>query len=80
MFRVQKHVFQEWLVKQMLSLQKTQVNVKDAATLQKLPASECKLLDNCRDPVAAAERKFYGHALASLLWERQVDESIPLQE
>ena len=66
---------------------KTQVKMKDAPKLQKLPKSECpdiwirlprhkrpKSWSYIEDPVVSLERHLYGHPLAGLLWERQFEE------
>ena len=64
----------------------TQVKMEDAPKLLKLPKSECpdiwirvprhnwpKSWSSMEDPVAPLERNLYGHLLAGLLWERQVE-------
>ena len=62
----------------------TQVTLKDAPKLLKLPKSECQGMlirlprhkwpnswSNIEDPVVPLERNPQGHPLAGLLWERQ---------
>ena len=62
----------------------TQVKMKDAPKLLKIPNSECPDIWIClprhkwpkswssnEDPVVPLERNLYGHPLAGLLWERQ---------
>ena len=69
----------------------TQVKMEDAQKLLKIPKSECpdiwirlsrhkwpKSWSSMEDPVVPLERNLYGHPLAGLLWERQI-EKIPLQ-
>ena len=69
----------------------TQVKMKDAPKLLKIPKSECpdiwsrlprytwpKSWSSIEDPVVPLERNLYGHPLAGLLWERQF-ENIPLK-
>ena len=64
----------------------TQVKMKDAPKLLKIPNSECpdiwirqprhkwpKSWSNMEDPVVPLERNLYGHPLAGLLWERQFE-------
>ena len=64
----------------------TQVNMEDAHKLSKIPKSECpdiwirlprhkwpKSWSSMEDPVVPLERNLYGHPLAGLLWERQVE-------
>ena len=64
----------------------TQVKMKDAPTLLKIPKSECpdiwirlprherlKSWSCMEDPVVLLERNLYGHLLARLLWERQFE-------
>ena len=64
----------------------TQVKMKDAHKLLKIPKSECpdiwirlprhkwpKSWSNMGDPVIPLERNLYGHPLAGLLWERQFE-------
>ena len=64
----------------------TQVKMKDAPTLLKIPTSECpdiwisppkhkwpKSWSSMEDPVVPLERNLYGHPLAGLLWERPVE-------
>ena len=61
----------------------TQVKMKGAPTLSKIPKSECpdfwirlprhtwpKSWSNIEEPVVLVERNLYGHPLAGLLWER----------
>ena len=65
---------------------KTQVKMEDAHKLLKIPKSECpdiwirlprhkwpKSWSSMEDPVVPLERNLYGHPLAGLLWERQLD-------
>ena len=64
----------------------TQVKIEDAHKLLKIPKSECpdiwirlprhegpKSWSSMEDPVFPHERNLYGHPLAGLLWERQVE-------
>ena len=64
----------------------TQVKMKDAPKLLKIPKSECpdiwirpprhkwrKSWSSVEDPVVPLERNLYGHPLAGLLWERQIE-------
>ena len=64
----------------------TQVKMKDAHKLLKIPKSECpdiwirlprhtwpKSWSSMEDPVVPLERNLYGHPLARLLWERQFE-------
>ena len=64
----------------------TQVKMRDAHKLLKIPKSECpdiwirlprhkwpKSWSSMEDPVVPLERNLYGHPLAGLLWERQFD-------
>ena len=64
----------------------TQVKMKDAPKLLKIPKSECpdiwirlprhiwpKSWSSMEDPVVPLERNLYGHPLAGLLWERQIE-------
>ena len=64
----------------------TQVKREDAPTLLKIPKSECpdiwirlpknkwpKSWSSIEDPVVPLERNLYGHPLAGLLWERQLE-------
>ena len=64
----------------------TQVKMEDAPTLLKIPKSECpdiwirleehkwpKSWSNMEDPVVPLERNLYGHPLAGLSWERQLE-------
>ena len=64
----------------------TQVKMKDASTLLKIPKSECpdfwirlpkhkwpKSWSSLEDPVDPLERYLYGHPLAGLSWERQFE-------
>ena len=64
----------------------TQVKMKDAHKLLKIPISECpdiwirlprhkwpKSWSSMEDPVVPLERNRYGHLLAGLLWERQFE-------
>ena len=66
----------------------TQVKMEDAPTLLKIPKSECPDFwirppkhkwpiswSSMEDPVVFLERNLYGHPLAGLLWERQLDQS-----
>ena len=63
-----------------------QVKMEDAHKLLKIPKSECpdiwirpprhkwpKSWSNMEDPVVPLERNLYGHPLAGLSWERQVE-------
>ena len=65
---------------------KTQVKMKYAHKLFKIPKSECpdiwirlprhkwpKSWSSVEDPVVPLERNLYGHPLAGLLWERQFE-------
>ena len=65
----------------------TQVNIKDASKLLKLPTKECSFVwtrlsrnrrpadcDNISDPAFSLNRNFYGHQLADLLWESNIEE------
>ena len=69
----------------------TQVKMEDAHKLLKIPKSECpgiwirlprhtwpKSWSSMEDPVVPLERNLYGHPLAGLLWEKQL-EKIPLK-
>ena len=69
----------------------TQVKMEDAQKLMKIPKSECpdiwirlprhkwpKSSSSMEDPVVPLERNLYGHPLAGLLWEMQL-ENIQLQ-
>ena len=60
--------------------------MEDAHKLLKIPKSECpdiwirlprhkwpKSFSSMEDPVVPLERNLYGHFLARLLWERQVE-------
>ena len=64
----------------------TQVKMQDASTSAKIPKSECpdiwrrlpkhecpKSWSNMEDPVVPLERNLYGHPLAGLLWEMQLE-------
>ena len=64
----------------------TQVKMEDAPKLLKIPKSECpdisirlprhkwpKLWSSIEDPVVPLEKNLYGHPLAGLLWERQLE-------
>ena len=64
----------------------TQVRMKDAPKLLKIPKSECpdigirlprhkwpKSWSSMEDPVVPLEQNLYGHPLAGLLWERQFE-------
>ena len=64
----------------------TQVKMEDAQKLLKIPKSECpdiwirlprhkwpKSWSSMEDPVVPLERNLYGHPLAGLLWERQLE-------
>ena len=64
----------------------TQVKMEDAHKFLKIPKSECpdiwirlprhkwpKSLSSMEDPVVLLERNLYGHPLAALLWERQIE-------
>ena len=64
----------------------TQVRMEDAPKLLKIPKSECpdiwirlprhkwpKSWFSIEDPDVPLERNLYGHPLAGLLWERQVE-------
>ena len=64
----------------------TEVTMEDASKLLKIPKSECsdiwirlprhrwpKSWSSMEDPVVLLERNLYGHPLAGLLWERQVE-------
>ena len=64
----------------------TQVKMKDAPQLLKMPKSECpdirirrpqhkwpKSWSSMEDPVVPLQRNLYGHPLAGLLWERQFE-------
>ena len=64
----------------------TQVKLEDALTSVKIPKSECpdiwirppkhkwpKSWSSMEDPVVPLERNLYGHPLAGLSWERQVE-------
>ena len=66
----------------------TQVKMKDASKLLIIPKSECpdiwirlprhkwpKSWSSMEDPVVPLERNLYGHPLAGLLWERQIDKN-----
>ena len=61
--------------------------MEDALKLLKIPKSECpdiwirlprhqwpKSCSSMEDPVVPLERNLYGHPLAGLLWERQLEE------
>ena len=63
-----------------------QVGMEDALKLLKIPKSECpdiwirlprhkwpKIWSRMEDPVVRLERHLYGHPLAGLLWERQLE-------
>ena len=65
---------------------KTQVKMEDAHKLLKIPKSECpdiwirlprhkwpKSWSSMEDPVVPLERNLYGHPMAGLLWERQLE-------
>ena len=65
----------------------TQVKMQDAHKLLKIPKPECpdiwirlprhkwpKSSPSIEDPVVLLERNLYGHRLAGLLWERQLEE------
>ena len=64
----------------------TQIKMKDAPKLLKIPKSECPDIwirlprhkwpeswSSMEDPVVPLERNLYGHPLAGLLWERQFE-------
>ena len=64
----------------------TQVKMEDAPQFLKIPKSECpdiwirlprlkwpKSWSSMEDPVVPLERYLYGHPLARVLWERQVE-------
>ena len=64
----------------------TQVKMEDAHKLLKFPKSECpdiwirlprqkwlKSWSSIEDPVVPLKRNLYGHPLAGLLWERQIE-------
>ena len=64
----------------------TQVKMEDAHKLLKIPKSGCpdiwirlprhqlpKSWSSMEDPVILLERNLYGHPLAGLLWERQIE-------
>ena len=64
----------------------TQVKMEDAPTLLQIPKSECPDIwirlpkhkwpessSSMEDPVVSLERNLYGHPLAGLLWERQLE-------
>ena len=64
----------------------TQVKMEDAPKLLKIPKSECPDIwirlprhkwpeswSGMEDPVVPLERNLYGHPLAGVLWERQID-------
>ena len=64
----------------------TQVKMKDAPTLLKIPKSECPVIwihlpkykwpkswSSMEDPVVPLQRNLCGHPLAGLLWERQFE-------
>ena len=64
----------------------TEVKMRDAHKLLKIPKSECpdmwiclprhkwpKSWSSMEDPVVPLERNLYGHLLAGLLWERQFE-------
>ena len=51
----------------------TQVKMEDAPKLLKIPKSECQDIW-MEDPVVPLERNLYGHPLAGLLWEKQLEE------
>ena len=64
----------------------TQVKMEDAPKLLKIPKSECpdiwirlprnkwpKSWSSMEDPVVPLDRNLYGHALAGLLWVRQLE-------
>ena len=64
----------------------TQVKMEDAPKLLKIPTSECpdiwirlprrkwpKSWSSTEDPVVPLERNLYGHPLAGLLWERELE-------
>ena len=78
--------YPDFLDVQVKQLMQTQVNMKDAPTLLKIPKSECpgiwirlpkhkwpKSWSSMEDPVVPLERKLYGYPLARLLWERQFE-------
>ena len=65
----------------------TQVKLEDAPRLLKIPKSECpdvwirlprhewpRSWSSIEDLVVPLERNLYGHPLAGLLWERQIEE------
>ena len=64
----------------------TQVKMEDAPTLLQIPKSDCSDIwirlpkhkwpdswSSMEDPVVSLERNLYGHPLAGLLWERQLE-------
>ena len=66
----------------------TQVKMKDAPKLLTIPKSECpdtwirlrrhkwpKSWSSMEDPVVLLERNLYGHPLAGLLWETQIEKN-----
>ena len=66
-----------------------QVKMEDAPKLLKIPKSECpdiwirlsrhkwpKSWSSVEDPVVPLERNLYGHPLAGLLWERQLEKML----
>ena len=67
----------------------TQVKMEDAPKILKIPKSECpdiwirlprhkwpKSWSSMEDPVVPLERNLYGHLLAGLLWERQIEKTL----
>ena len=71
----------------------TQVNMEDASTLLKNPKSESpdiwirlpkhvwpKSWSTVEGPVVPLERNLYGHPLAGLLWERQIEQVLLLYD
>ena len=69
----------------------TQVKIEDAPTVLKIPRSECpdiwmrlarhkwpKSWSSMEDPVVPLERNLFGHPLAGLLWERQLEKGSSL--
>ena len=69
----------------------TQVKMEDVPSLLKIPKSECPVIwirlprhklpkswSSMEDPVVPLERNLYGHPLAGLLWEREL-EKVPLK-
>ena len=70
----------------------TQVKMQDAPKLQKIPKSGCPHIWSClpkhkwpkswssmEDPVVPLERNLYGHPLAGLSWERQLEKIHPIE-